>query len=90
MDEPVAIMLIASAPWRVSTRRDAMIEATDQNTACAQATTSARRLRWIVGAKADRNWPSENTASTPSSIRLNSKREANTMSGNDSSMTPQA
>ena len=39
MDEPVAIMLMASAPWRVSTRREAMIEATDQNTACAQATT---------------------------------------------------
>ena len=45
MDEPVAIMLIASAPWRVSTRREAMIEATDQNTACAQATTKRAQTK---------------------------------------------
>ena len=45
MDEPVAIMLMASAPWRVSTRREAMIEATDQNTACAQATTKRAQTK---------------------------------------------
>ena len=76
---------------RLRARRAAITDAIDQKMACAAATTKRASTRMgKVGATAERNCPHANSAITASNRRRRSKREANTISGKESSMTPQA
>ena len=91
MEVPAAIMLRASAAWRVPAMRVAITGAIAQKTACAAATKRRAAVSSSkVGAMAEHACPATKSATTPSSSGLNEKREAATMSGSDNSMTPHA
>ena len=91
MELPVAIIEMASEPCRAPATRVAMTEAIDQNMACAQATSRRDSTRTgNDGAAAEQTCPIPNSATTKRSRRLNSMRDAATMSGSDSRATAQA
>ena len=91
IDEPTAMVAMAALLCCAPTMRTATGDTTDQNTACAAATSRRPATSSAnVGAAAEAICPAQNSAITPSRSLVGLIRESATIRGIDSSATAHA